>query len=128
MVEVDRVAVAEAEVERTREQLIDTLQGLASELEPKKLAREFWESAKNKGADLAEEAVDAVKNRPVAVGGLVAALAMFIARDPLKDAAKKMVGSKRTPSAKKADKEMPVPPPARRRVRAPGRATSKTEK
>jgi hypothetical protein len=133
MPELDRVERAEAEVERTKAELVDTFQGLAAQLEPKKLAREFWESAKNKGADLAEDAVDAVTKRPVVVTGLVAALAMFLARDPIKDATKKVAGAMKPAAkinkkavAKPANVEKPVAPPVRRR--APRRAASKTEK
>ena len=131
MPELDRVQRAEAEVERTKAALIDTFQDLAAQLEPKKLAREFWEGAKNKGADLAEDAVDAVTKRPVVATGLVAALAMFLARDPIKDATKKVAGAikpskKEKPAARPAKVEKPVAPPARRR--APRRAASKTEK
>ena len=36
----------------------------------------------DKGADIAEDAVDAVKARPVAVGGVAAALGLFLAREP----------------------------------------------
>ena len=44
---------------------------------------EVWEKAKDKGADLAEDAVDAVRARPYAATGVVAAIAMFIAREPI---------------------------------------------
>ena len=37
--------------------------------------------------------VDAVRARPVAATGVVAALAMFLAREPLKDLAGKVAGS-----------------------------------
>ena len=67
--------------------------------------RGAWDSAKDKGADLAENAVDAVRKRPVAATGIVAAIAMFIAREPLMDLAQKAVGkgkatSKRTRTKK----------------------------
>ena len=41
-------------------------------------------------------AVDAVRRRPVAAGGIVAALALFLAREPLIDLAGKALGSKKT--------------------------------
>jgi hypothetical protein len=46
-----------------------------------------WEAAKSKGADLAEDAVDAVRARPFAATGIVAAITMFLAREPLMDLA-----------------------------------------
>ncbi len=90
MTEDPKIARAEAAVEAARERLIDTVQDIAQQLEPRRLIGELWEDAKNKGADLAEEAVDAVKARPLAASGVVAAIAMFLAREPIKDLAGKM--------------------------------------
>ena len=64
-------------------------------MSPKTLARGAWQGAKEKGADLAENTFDAVRARPVAATGAVAAVAMFLAREPLMDLAGKIVGSKR---------------------------------
>ena len=69
MRETPQVAAARIEVARTRAALIETARELQVRLQPKTLASEAWEKAKIKGADLAEDAVDAVKSRPVAVGG-----------------------------------------------------------
>jgi Protein of unknown function (DUF3618) len=80
-----RVEAARIEVERSRAQLMDTAKVLQHRLQPGKVARDAWESAKVKGADLAEDAVDAVRKRPYAAGGVVAAIALFLAREPLKD-------------------------------------------
>ena len=51
--------------------------------------RGLWDDAKDKGADLAEEAVDAVKARPLAATGILAGLALFLAREPIADLAGK---------------------------------------
>ena len=129
-----KIATAQIEVDRTRAALIETVYALRTRLEPQKVMSEAWEKAKNKGADLAEDAVDAVKSRPVAVGGVVAALAMFFAREPIKDAAVKIydaMTSKDEPKPKAAalkSTEKPVHPPARRRPRKPARTALKTEK
>ena len=64
-----------------------TAHELQERLSPKVLARNTWQGAKEKGADLAEEAVDVVKARPIAAGGVVAALTMFLARERLMDLA-----------------------------------------
>ena len=123
-----RVALARAEVEATKAALVDTARELQQRLQPRTLANDAWEAAKVKGADLAEDAVDAVKKRPVAASGIVAALALFLARDPLKDAARRAYGAM-TSSDDDDDKEVKQPgPPARRRVRTPRRAARKTEK
>ena len=134
MSESPKIAAARIEVARTRAALIETARELQVRLQPTTLASEAWEKAKIMGADLAEDAVDAVKSRPVAVGGVVAALTMFLAREPIKDAAVKLydaMTSKDEPKAKapalKARKT-PARTPARRPARKPAAAARKTEK
>ena len=84
------VAAARIEAERSRARLMDTARILQDRLSPGTLARDAWEGAKVKGADLAEDAVDAVRKRPAIAGGVAAAIALFLAREPLKDLAGKM--------------------------------------
>ena len=130
MSDAPKVVAARIEVERARAALMETARELQQRLQPKTLASEAWEKAKVKGADLAEDAVDAVKSRPVAVGGVVAALTMFLAREPIKDAAVKLydaMTSKEEPKAK-APALKPRKTPARRTVRKPAVAARKTEK
>ena len=134
MSETAKILAAQIEVERTRAALMETVRELQQRLQPKTLASEAWEKAKEKGADLAEDAVDAVKSRPVAVGGVVAALTMFLAREPIKDAAVKLydaMTSKEEPKAKAAalkPRKTPARAPARRPARKPVAAARKTEK
>jgi len=93
-----QVAAARIKADRARARLMATAQELQARLNPGTLARDAWEGAKSKGADLAEEAVDAVRNRPYAAGGVLAAIALFLAREPLIDAAGKIadgMGKKR---------------------------------
>ena len=91
---------ARAEVERTRQRLIGTFDELQQQFAPHTLMREAWETARDKGVDLAENAVDAVRKRPVAATSVVAAIALFIAREPLMDLAGKVTGK-----GKKAPKQ-----------------------
>lgn len=135
MTDTPKVVAAQIEVQRTRAALMETARELQQRLQPKTLASEAWEKAKEKGADLAEDAVDAVKSRPVAVGGVVAALAMFLAREPIKDAAGKLYDAmtskaepkSKAPALKKQDR--PARAPARRPTRKPAAAAArKTEK
>ena len=72
---------------RARARLMSTAHELQDRLSPEMFAKDAWEGAKEKGADLAEDAVDAVKARPLAATGVVAAIAMFLAREPLFDLA-----------------------------------------
>lgn len=87
-----QVAAARIEAERSRARLMATAHELQERISPKTLARDAWQGARNKGADLAEDAVDAVRARPVATGGAVAAIAVFLARHPLMDLAGKAWG------------------------------------
>ena len=84
------VAAARIEVERSRARLMSTAHELQGRLSPSTLTRDAWEGAKSKGADLVEDAVDAVRSRPLAATGVVAAIAMFLAREPLIDLAGKL--------------------------------------
>jgi ElaB/YqjD/DUF883 family membrane-anchored ribosome-binding protein len=108
----ERIKNAEFEVDRTRARLLATLNEVSHQFEPHRLMQEVWVKAKDKGADLAEDAVDAVRARPIAATGVVAAITMFLAREPLMDLAGKLVdGAKgkskkrRKPAPKKEDKE-----------------------
>ena len=100
----EQVKAAEFEVDRSRRKLIGTLQELSRQFEPHRLMEEAWEKAKDKGADLAEEAVDAVRARPLAATGVVAAIAMFLAREPLMDLAGKLA-KRKNPKRPKAPKK-----------------------
>ena len=91
MTEGPEVLAARIEAERAKSRMIATAQELQERLSPKTIAKGAWEGAKNKGADLAEEAVDAVRSRPVAATSVVAAITLFLAREPLLDLAGKLV-------------------------------------
>jgi ElaB/YqjD/DUF883 family membrane-anchored ribosome-binding protein len=88
------VQEAREEAEQARHRMMQTLHELQRRIAPGTLARDAWEGAKSKGADLAEDAVDAVRKRPVAATGAVAAIAMFLAREPLMDLAGKLWNGK----------------------------------
>jgi hypothetical protein len=92
MSDTPEIAAARVEVERSRSRLMGTAQELQERLSPKTLAKDAWQGAKEKGADLAEDAVDAVKSRPIAATGVVAAITMFLARESLWELATKLAG------------------------------------
>lgn len=105
-----RIAAAEAEAERRREQALATARELAQRLAPKTVARNAWEGAKVKGADLAEDAVDAVRSRPLAATGVVAAVTLFLAREPIRRAIVDMYDAMTSDEGEEEDSA----PPARR--------------
>ena len=105
MTDSPEIAAARIEAARARMQLIESVRAfeaplieLKKELTPSHIMGEAWDAAKSKGADLAEDAVDAVRSRPLTTTGVVAAIALFLAREPLMDLAGKLangVSSKR---------------------------------
>ncbi len=97
------IAAARIEVERRRARLLGALAAVErpfssflQQLTPKHLMREAWNGAKEKGADLAEDAVDAVSKRPLTATGIVAAITLFLAREPLMELAGKLTSGKRS--------------------------------
>lgn len=107
-VDTPQVAAARIQAEKARAQLMETAHELQQRLSPGALAHNAWEGAKAKGADLAEDAVDAVRRRPAIASGIVAALALFLAREPLMDAAGKLTSKAKNRRRKpKAPPKMP---------------------
>ena len=104
MTDTPEIAAARIEAERTRARLMATAHELQERLSPKTISRHAWQGAKDKGADLAEDAVDAVRARPLAATGVVAALALFLAREPLFDLASKLVDGINAKAPKKRRK------------------------
>ena len=107
MRDTPEIAAARIEAERARGNMIATAHELQDRISPKTLAKDAWEGAKNKGADFAEDAVDAVRARPVAATGVVAAVTLFLAREPLMDLASKLFDSvsSREPKRRAAKKK-----------------------
>jgi hypothetical protein len=95
------IAAARTEADRKRSRLMATAHELQDRLSPKTLARGAWQGAKEKGADLVEDGVDAVRARPLATTGVVAAITMFLAREPLMDLAGKLVDGAKGKSKKR---------------------------
>ena len=96
------ITAARTEAQRAREQMLDTARELQERLSPAVLAHSAWQGAKSKGADLADEAVDVVRSRPAIATGVVAAVALFLAREPLMDMAGKLASGMGTKKARKS--------------------------
>jgi ElaB/YqjD/DUF883 family membrane-anchored ribosome-binding protein len=82
-VNAETIEAAKREAEAARRRLDSTLVALQQRLHPKSLATEAWDGVKEKSNDLAEGALDAVKQRPGAVSLAVGAAVLFLARKPL---------------------------------------------
>lgn len=107
MKDTAEISAARSEVDRSRSRLMATAHELQERLSPKTLARNTWQGAKEKGADLAENTVDAVRSRPLTATGVVAAVTMFLAREPLIELATKVVGrgKHKSPASRKVKEE-----------------------
>ncbi|WP_129792458.1 DUF3618 domain-containing protein [Sphingosinicella sp. CPCC 101087] len=79
------------EVAAARRRLESTLGAIQLRLQPANLAGEAWGGVKEKGAELADGALTAVRQRPAAVGVALGAFALFLAREPLKRAMTRLV-------------------------------------
>jgi len=101
MTDIPEIVAARAEAERRRSRVMATAHELQGRLSPGTLARGAWQGAKEKGADLAEDAVDVVRTRPLAATGVVAAITMFLAREPLMDLAGRLVDGAKGKSKKR---------------------------
>lgn len=74
---------ARGEAERARKRFMTTLAALQYRLHPKTIANHAREGVKEKSRDLAEDAIQAVRDRPAAVSGVAAGIVLFLARKPL---------------------------------------------
>lgn len=87
------VEQAKRDAVQARARLDSTLAGLQQRLHPKQLASDAWGGVKEKSGDLAEGALGAVRERPAMVGAALTAAALFLARKPLLEAARRAFGS-----------------------------------
>ncbi len=78
-----RIATARGEAEAARQRLASTVEQIKVRLAPATIAHDAWEGAKDKGAEVAEGAVTAVKERPAMVVGVAAGAALILARKPI---------------------------------------------
>lgn len=82
----DNIRRARQDAERARRRLAETTAELQLRLKPGTLAHNAWAGVKDKSGDLADDAVEAVKARPVPVAAALTVFTLFLARAPLKSA------------------------------------------
>ncbi|HEY1604414.1 MAG TPA: DUF3618 domain-containing protein [Allosphingosinicella sp.] len=85
-----RVYEASRRAEAARRQLAATATDLQERLRPGTIASHAWEEVKDRSGELADDAVGAVKARPVAAASVLAAFALFLARQPIKSAVSRL--------------------------------------
>jgi hypothetical protein len=103
------ITEARREALRAKARFERTLAAVQHRLSPGNLAEEAWDGVKDKSADLAGNALEAVKSRPRAVSLALGALALFLARAPLKRAVSRLIsGDGETDGNDSEDAELSV--------------------
>ena len=87
---LEQVEQAKRNAVMARARLDSTLVAVQQRLRPGNLAGEAGGGVKDKSADLADGALTAVRKRPAAVSVAVGAVALFLAREPLKRTVKRL--------------------------------------
>jgi hypothetical protein len=85
------IEMAKRDALRAKERFDLTLATAQHRLSPGTLAEQAWDGVKDKSADMAEGALQAVKSRPKAVSLALGAFAIFLARAPLKRAVTRLI-------------------------------------
>lgn len=97
-ISADNIERAKIEAEQARKQLANTLGAVQYRLRPANLMSDAWDGVRDKSSALADDAVQAVKDRPAAASGVVAAVAIFLAREPILKAVSRFFASKKEPA------------------------------
>jgi hypothetical protein len=77
---------ARREAELARRKLMGGIGELQDRLKPGNIANHAWEGVKERSTGLADDAVEAVKARPVIVSAALGAVTLFLARQPIREA------------------------------------------
>lgn len=85
---------AKQEAERARRRLAATVAELQLRLRPGTIASNAWAGVKGKSGEIADDAVEAVKARPVPIAAALTAFTLFLARAPLKSAMSRLFSGK----------------------------------
>ena len=76
-----QLARAQYEAEQAKKRLASTMGALQYRLKPGTLMNNAWEGVRDKSSDLTDGALQAVKERPGAASGVVAAVLIYLARE-----------------------------------------------
>lgn len=90
----NELRLAKQEAELARRRLAATAAELQQRLKPGTIASNAWAGVKDKSGEIADDAVEAVKARPVPVAAALTAFTLFLARAPLKSALSWMFSGK----------------------------------
>jgi hypothetical protein len=89
------LARAQYEALMAKKRLTSTAGALQYRLKPGTLANHAWEGVRDKSSVMADDALQAVKERPRAASGVLAAIVIFLVRHPLWRGASKLFSRSR---------------------------------
>lgn len=78
-----RLAQAKYDAEQARTRLVSTAVELQRRIRPATLMGNAWDGVRDRSGELAGDAIQALKDRPVKASGVAAAVAVFLARRTL---------------------------------------------
>lgn len=78
------VAIVEAEAAalEARARLVRTFAEVQERLDPRNLMNDAWRGIRKRSDEIVDEAVDLARRKPLAVGAVLAGIALFVARRP----------------------------------------------
>lgn len=79
----ERLRQAQSNVVLSRRRMQSSIGALQYRLKPGTLVNNAWEGVRDRGETLADDALQAVKERPGTVSGVIAGFVLFLAREPL---------------------------------------------
>jgi hypothetical protein len=82
----NELRLAKQEAELARRRLAATAAELQQRLKPGTIASNAWAGVKDKSGEIADDAVEAVRARPVPVAAALTMFTLFLARAPLRSA------------------------------------------
>jgi hypothetical protein len=86
-----------------RKRLQNTAGTLQYRLKPGTLMNNAWEGVRDKGSEVADRGMSAAQDRPVTIAGVIAAVLIFLAREPLLRFVGKLFGPKKDETVVTAD-------------------------
>ncbi len=95
---LERLEQAKRNAMTARARLDSSLGAVQLRMRPGNLAGEAWDGVKDKSADLADGALTAVRKRPAAGSVASGALALFLAREPIKRAVTRLLSDEGEPA------------------------------
>jgi hypothetical protein len=101
-----KIMLAKAQAEAAHLRLSSTMAALQLRLRPSSLANQAWTGVREKSGEIADDAVQAVRERPAVATGAIAAFLLFLAREPILSAASKLMArnGKAEPEPEETDK------------------------